>query len=75
MNNESKHFNIGDLTDFRLLIILAIHDNDLTQRELANKAHVTEAMLSRFLTGKRGITLSTACKLVKALNIKLTLEV
>ena len=49
----------------------AIKDSGLTIYRLAKDSGVSQAVLSRFVNGKRGITLTTASKLAKKLNLEL----
>jgi plasmid maintenance system antidote protein VapI len=50
----------------------AILKADLTAYELAQAAGVDRSVLSRFLAGKRTITLETADRLAEVLRLKLT---
>ena len=49
----------------------AIQDAPLTRYELAQRAGVAESILSRFVNGHSGITLSTADKIAKVLRLVL----
>ena len=50
----------------------AINKSEMSRYEIAHKADVSEAVLSRFLSGERGITLETAGKIAKVLKLQLT---
>ena len=50
----------------------AILKSEMSRYELANISKVSEAVLSRFLSGERGITLETAGKIAKTLKLQLT---
>ena len=50
----------------------AILKADLTAYELAQAASVDRSVLSRFLAGKRTITLETADRLAEVLRLRLT---
>lgn len=50
----------------------AIIKSEMSRYELAHKSNVSEAVLSRFLSGERGITFETAGKLAKVLKLRLT---
>jgi len=45
--------------------------NGISSYKLSKKSTVSEATISQFINGKRGITLDTACKLADALEIPL----
>ena len=49
----------------------AVKDSGLTIYRLAKDSGVSQPVLSRFLNGKRGITLATAAKLANALGLEL----
>ena len=49
----------------------AIRDSGLTIYRLAKDSGVSQPVLSRFVNGKRGITLATASKLAEALGLEL----
>ena len=50
----------------------AIIKSEMSRYELAHKAGVSEAGLSRFMSGERGITFETAGKIAKVLKLQLT---
>ena len=52
-------------------LIEAIKASGLTLTRLAEIADVSEGMLSRFVNGKRGVTLTTASKLCEVLGLEL----
>lgn len=49
----------------------AVKDSGLTIYRLAKDSGVSQPVLSRFLNGKRGITLATAAKLANVLSLEL----
>jgi len=49
----------------------AVKDSGLTTYRLAKDSGVSQPVLSRFLNGKRGITLATASKLANVLGLEL----
>ncbi len=49
----------------------AIANSDKSRYELARESGVSEAVLSRFVNGERGITLETASKLSEVLGLNL----
>ncbi|MDA1055628.1 MAG: helix-turn-helix transcriptional regulator [Planctomycetota bacterium] len=50
----------------------AILKSEMSRYELAHKSGVSEGVLSRFLSGERGITFETAAKIAKVLKLQLT---
>ena len=50
----------------------AINKSEMSRYKIAHKSNVSEAVLSRFLSGERGITLETAGKIAKVLKLQLT---
>ena len=52
-------------------LIEAMKASGLTLTRLAEIANVSEGMLSRFVNGKRGVTLTTASKLCEVLGLEL----
>ena len=50
----------------------AIIKSEMSRYELAHKSGVSEGVLSRFLSGERGVTFATAAKLAKELQLQLT---
>lgn len=50
----------------------AIIKSEMSRYELAHKSDVSEAVLSRFMSGERGITFETAAKIAKVLKLRLT---
>jgi predicted transcriptional regulator len=49
----------------------AIEESGLSQYALAKCAGVSQGVLSRFIAGKRNLTLATASKIVLALELEL----
>ena len=49
----------------------AIEESDLSVYEIAKRAHVSQIMISRFLSGERDIRMATADKLANVLGLKL----
>ena len=49
----------------------AIEESDLSVYEIAKRAHVSQIMISRFLSGERDIRMATADKLANVLDLKL----
>jgi plasmid maintenance system antidote protein VapI len=49
----------------------AIHKSELSAYELASAAAVDRSVLSRFLTGKRTITLETADRMAVVLKLRI----
>lgn len=49
----------------------AIEKSSLSVYEIAKRAHVSQIMISRFLSGERDIRMATADKLANVLNLKL----
>ncbi|MBI4585387.1 MAG: helix-turn-helix transcriptional regulator [Planctomycetes bacterium] len=49
----------------------AIHDSEMTVYQVAKRAHVSQIIISRFLSGERDIRMATADKLANALGLKL----
>ena len=50
----------------------AIDKSEMSRYEIAHKANVSEAVLSRFMSGERGIAFETAGKIAKVLKLRLT---
>lgn len=50
----------------------AILKSEMSRYELAHESGVSEGVLSRFMSGERGITFETAGKIAKALKLQLT---
>ena len=50
----------------------AILKSEMSRYELAHKSGVSEGVLSRFMSGERGIAFATAAKIAKALQLQLT---
>ena len=49
----------------------AIEENGLSVYEIAKRAHVSQIMISRFLSGERDIRMATADKLANVLGLEL----
>ena len=49
----------------------AFKESGMTIYRLAKDSDVSQPVVSRFISGKRGITLATASKLVKVLGLEL----
>lgn len=49
----------------------AIRESEMTVYQIAKKAHVSQIIISRFLSGERDIRVATADKLATALGLKL----
>jgi len=49
----------------------AIEESSLSVYEIAKRAHVSQIMISRFLSGERDIRMATADKLANVLGLKL----
>ena len=49
----------------------AFKESGMTIYRLAKDSHVSQPVVSRFISGKRGITLATASKLVAVLGLEL----
>ena len=49
----------------------AIKESGLTVYQIAKEAHVSQIIISRFLSGERDIRMATADKLANALGLKL----
>ena len=49
----------------------AIRDSDMTVYQIAKSAHVSQIIISRFLSGERDIRVATADKIANALGLKL----
>lgn len=49
----------------------AILESDMTVYQIAKEAHVSQIIISRFLSGERDIRMGTADKLANALGLKL----
>ena len=49
----------------------AIQESEMTVYQIAKEAHVSQIIISRFLSGERDIRMATADKLANALGLKL----
>ncbi len=49
----------------------AIQESEMTVYQIAREAHVSQIIISRFLSGERDIRMATADKLANALGLKL----
>lgn len=49
----------------------AIRESEMTVYQIAKKAHVSQIIVSRFLSGERDIRVATADKLASVLGLKL----
>ena len=65
---EKEHFPIGK-PSVSELIDDAIHEQGITQKELAGKIGVSPSRISDYITGRAEPTLKTARELCKILNI------
>lgn len=52
----------------------AIEDSKLTQAQIAQRAGISQAQVSRLMKGERGAGLETAERIAKALGKKLVLK-
>lgn len=48
-----------------------LNKKQITQKQLAILTGLTETYISYFISGKRGMSLETAKKIAKALNVKI----
>ncbi len=48
-----------------------LNEKQITQKQLAILTGLTETYISYFISGKRGMSLETAKKIAKALNVKI----
>lgn len=58
-------------TDIEAQLLQAIRSSGMTRYRLAKISGVSEGILSLFVNGHRSLTLPTAAKLAKALNLEL----
>lgn len=49
----------------------AIRDSGLTRYRIAKDAGIKQAIIDRFVSGKRSMTMDTAAKICEALNLEL----
>ncbi len=52
----------------------AIQESEMTVYQIAREAHVSQIIISRFLSGERDIRMATADKLANALGLKLVVS-
>ena len=60
--------------DIAIFIRAKLKDNNMTQRELAERCDITESAVSYYLCGKRYPRSDTLCKIVKALGCDLIIS-
>lgn len=66
---KRKHSKLGaDLVD---VLRAAIIDSELSRYEIAKLSGVAASVLSRFVSGERGMTLTAAAKVAKVLGLVL----
>lgn len=58
-----------DLSTMEGRIVYKMHENGLTQKELAEKLEITEVSLSRYLNGKRMVKLEVFDKMCEVFNV------
>ena len=59
------------MSDLVETLKFAIANSDKSRYEIARESEVSEAVLSRFVNGERGITLETASKISNVLGLKM----
>ena len=59
------------MSDIEKQLIKAIKASGMSLNQLATMADISEGILSRFVNAKRGITLTTASKLIDVLGLEL----
>lgn len=62
------------IDDFSLLLAKFRMENGMTQKELASRLTISQAMISQYESGSRNISLSTLCDIVSKLGKKVSLS-
>ncbi len=65
---------VVSMANFNDMVRTAINNCGLTRYEIAQRADITEGALSRFVTGKRDMTLKTLERIAPVIGVRLVVD-